>query len=252
MQQQQSSVVLNGVTKEDIELIIKKALDDASIKNRIIFVDGSYLYTWDKSDVHFVNKFTSRIKLGEIQVVEQGRKVWRNPRIIEWHKNLEKWLMGEYVDIYSKKIKPLNILRSIDRVPNECLEKVARSFTGQDFNTMAFSAIGDGAIAGTNPSPGDTALSNEVNRINVTLEDNGGALSSDGNTFYSVGAFSVDTPTSNNPGLSESGIFDKDKPPTGSTIVDTMGDHSIFDDYIPHVSGQDAPGCTTFIYNCAS
>jgi hypothetical protein len=160
--------------------------------------------------------------------------------------------MGETVEIYNKKIKPLKILRSIDRVPNPCLEKIARSFAGQDFNTMAFASVGDGAIAGTNPSPGDTGLANEVARINVTNEDNGGALSSDGNTFYCVGAFSVDTPTSNTPGLSESGIFDKDKPPTSSTIVDTMGDHSIFDDYIPHVAGSDAPGTTTFIYTCAS
>lgn len=249
----QQSVVLQGVTKEQIEDLIQKALNDfQGFIPRIIFIDGSYLYTFDRSDAPFVNKLTSRLHLGEIRVIEHGREVIRNPRMIEWHMNCERWLMGEYVTIFDKKIKPLKIVRAIDRVPNECLEKVARSFTGQDFNTMAFAAIGDGAIAGTNPSPSDTDLAHEVSRINVLSEDNGGDLSSDGNTFYSVAAFDVATPTSNNPGFTESAIFDKDKPPINSSVVDSMGDHSIFDDAIPHTSGSDAPGCTTFIYTCGS
>lgn len=248
----QQQVVLQGITKDEIEDLIKKALDESRQRNQIIFVDGTYLYTWDKSDVPFVDKFTSRLHLGEIQVIEQGRKVWRNPRMIEWHMGLERCLMGEYITLYNRKIKPLKITRSIDRVPNPCLEKVARSFAGQDFNTMAFASIGDGAIAGTNPSPSDTDLAHQVARINVTNEDNGGDLSSDGNTFYCVAAFSVDTPTTNNPGFTESGIHDADTPPTGSTILPTMGDHSIFDDAIPHTQGSDAPGTTTFIYTCGS
>ena len=249
----QQQVVLNGVTRQDIEDIIRKALNDfQGFKPRIIFVDGTYLYNWDKSDVPFVNKFTSRLHLGEIRVIEQGREVIRNPLMRQWHEYLELWCMGEFVEIYNRKIKPIKIVRSIDRVPNECLEKVARSFTGQDFNTMSYAAIGDGATAGSNPSPGDTDLAHEVSRINVLAEDNGGDLSSDGNTFYSVAAFDVSTPTSNTPGFTESAIFDKDKPPTGSNIVDSMGDHSIFDDPIPHTQGSDAPGTTTFIYTCGS
>lgn len=249
---QSSEVVLHGITKTEIEEIIKKALDESQSKNRIIFVDGSYLYTFDRADVPFVNKFTSQIHTGEIMVVEDGRQVQRNPLAILWHNWLELWCMGLDVEIYEKRIRPLKITRSIDRVPNPCLEMVARSFAGQDFNTMAFGAIGDGAIAGTNPSPSDQNLAHEVSRINVTAEDNGGDLSADGNTFYSVSAFSVDTPTSNTPGFTESAIFDRDKPPIGSSIIPTMGDHSIFDDPIPHTQGSDAPGCTTFIYTCGS
>lgn len=259
--QQTEQVVLNGVTKEDIQKIIKEALDNfKGTKPRLILLDGSYLYTFAKEDVPFINKYImEEMRNGDIEVDELQdngtvRKVWRNPKMVQWHNWLELWCMGEdnYVEIYEKRIRPLKIIRSIDRVPNPCLEMVARSFAGQDFNTMAFGAIGDGAIAGTNPSPSDTNLAHEVSRINVTSEDNGGDLSADGNTFYSVSAFSVDTPTSNNPGFTESGIFDRDKPPTGSTIIPTMGDHSIFDDAVPHTQGSDAPGTTTFIYTCAS
>ena len=251
---QTEQVVLNGVSQDDIKRIIKDALDNfKGIKPRVIFVDGSYLYTFDKADVPFINKYIiEEMRTGDIQVEEEERLVWRNPKMVQWHMWLERWCMNETVEIYGKKIKPLKIVRSIDRVPNPCLEKVARSFAGQDFNTMAWAAIGDGAIAGTNPSPSDTNLANEVSRINVLSEDNGGDLSADGNTFYSVAAFDVATPTSNTPGFTESAIYDRDTPPVGSTIVPTMGEHSIFDDAVPHTSGSDAPGVTTFIYTCGS
>ena len=256
---QTEQVVLNGVTKEDIQLIIKDALDNfKGIKPSVIFIDGSYLYTFDKSDVPFVNKYiVEEMRTGDIQVNEKQedgtyRLVWRNPKMVQWHNWLELWCMGQTVEIYGKQIKPLKITRSIDRVPNPCLEMVARSFAGQDFNTMAFASIGDGAIASTNPSPSDTVLAHEVSRINVLNEDNGGDLSADGNTFYSVAAFSVDTPTTNTPGLTESAIHDRDTQPVGSSIIPTMGDHSIFDDAIPHTSGSDAPGVTCFIYTCGS
>lgn len=252
---QTEQIILNGVTKEDIQNIIKQALEDfKGIKPRLILLDGSYLYTFDKSDIPFINKYIiEKMRPGEIiEIDEKGRKIVRNPAMIQWHEWLERWCMGQTVEIYGKKIKPLKIVRSIDRVVNECLNKVARSFTGQDFNTMAYAAIGDGAIPGSNPSPNDTDLAHEVSRINVLSEDNGGDLSSDGNTFYSVAAYSVDTPTSNTPGFTESAIFDMDKPPSTSTIVDSMGDRSIFDDAVPHVQGSDAPGVTTFIYTCGS
>ena len=249
----QSQVILHGVKWEDIDKIIKKALEDyKGVKPNLILLDGSYLYTFAKDDVPFVNKFTSQIHTGEIKVIENGSEVIRNPLAVMWHQWLERWCMGETVEIYGKKIKPLKIVRSIDRVVNEFLNKVARSFTGQDFPTMPFAAIGDGAIAGSNPSPNDTDLAHEVARINVLSEDNGGDLSSDGNTFYSVAAFSVDTPTSNTPGFTESAILDKDKPPAGSNIIDSMGDRSIYDEAVPHSQGSDAPGCTTFIYTCGS
>ena len=228
-------------------------LEEYPHKGRLILIDGSYLYTFDKSDVPYVNKYImEEIRNGDIQVEEDGRMVWRNPKVVVWHMWLEQWCMGQEVEIYDKKIKPIKIVRSIDRVVNEFLNKVARSFTGQDFPTMPFAALGDGAIAGSNPSPNDTDLAHEVARINVLSEDNGGDLSSDGNTFYSVAAFSVDTPTSNTPGFTESAIFDKDKPPVGSNIIDSMGDRSIFDEAVPHTSGSDAPGVTTFVYCCGS
>ena len=251
---QTEQVVLHGLTKSDIQDIIKQALEDfKGHKPNLILLDGSYLYTFSKEDIPFINKYImEEMRTGDIKVIEEGREVWRNPKMIQWHQWLERWCMGQTIEIYGKQIKPLKIVRSIDRVVNDCLGKVARSFTGQDFNTMNWAGISDGEIPGSNPSPNDHDLAHEVARIDVLSEDNGGDLSSDGNTFYNVASYSVDTPSAALPGFTGSAIFDKDKPPTGSTIVVSMGDHSVFDDAVPHTQGSDAPGVTTFIYTCGS
>ena len=87
---QTEQVVLNGVTKSDIEEIIRRALDEFHEKNRIIVVDGSYLYTFAKEDVPFINKYIiEEMRTGDIQVEEEGRLVWRNPKMIQWHHWLE-------------------------------------------------------------------------------------------------------------------------------------------------------------------
>ena len=92
---QRSEVILHGVTKSEIEELLRKALDESHDRNRIIFVDGTYLYTFAVADVPFVNKFTSQIDTGEITVIEEGREVVRrNPQVIMWHNWLELWCMG--------------------------------------------------------------------------------------------------------------------------------------------------------------
>jgi len=217
-----------------------------------MFVDCSYLYTFHKEDLPFIRKFTSTINAAGKWVIEKGRKVFRNPKIIQWHNYLETWLLGESVELYGRKIKPKQIERSVDRVPLECLEKIAGSFTGQDFNTMAYNMIGDGASAGSNPSPNDTDLDNEIARINVITDVGGGALTRDGTTFYSVANFSIDVQSAD---FTECGIADREKPGTGASDVlvvdDTMGDHSIFPNEVEHEQGQDAVGDTVVIFTCS-
>jgi len=249
----QADVILHGITADMIQDIVQQAWHDNKVnKSRYLSIDFSYLYTFYVKDLPFVRKFTDSINQGSQWVPEGGRKVLRNPVAVEWHKYLETWFMGRYVNLYGRPVKPKQITRSCDRVPNEFLERIARSFAGQDFNTMVYHAIGDGANAGSNPSPNDTALDNEIARIHVILDSGGGALSVDGTTFYSVANFPK---TLLHADLTESGIFDKQKPGTGATDVaavdDVMGDHSIFPEKIEHEQGVDAPGSTIIIYSCA-
>ena len=166
---------------------------------------------------------------------------------------MERWVNDEYSIIFDKRIKPLQISTDIYRVTNQMLGLIARSFTGQDFVTMAWVAVGDGAEAGSNPSPNDEDLQHEIDRINVIFETGGGALSVDGFTFYSVANFSKNMGTCT---ATESGIFDREKPGTGApdvnTIDDRMGEHSVFKNEVQHDQGDNAIGVTTTIFFCAS
>jgi len=215
-------------------------------RSKFFAVDYNYMYSFDKSDIPFIRKYTETIK--EEYYNSKERKLIR-----EWHRNLERWVIGEHAVIYGKKIKPLQITTDKFRVTNEMLQKITRSFAGEDFNTMAYAAIGDGADAGNNPSPNDTDLQNEVARINVLFESGGGALSVEGTTYYSVANFDKNIPSCD---ANESGIFDREKPGTGAsdvpTVDDTMGEHSIFDSEVEHEQGEDAIGVTSTIYFCAS
>jgi len=226
----------------------------AEPSNRLLYLDVSYLYTFHLSDVMYVRKFTDIIRISEIIVKEGNRYVRRNPKAIEWMEILEKWHIGEYADVCGHKMKPIQIERSFDRVTNELMEQVAAGLAGAEFfPPMKFHARGDGAEAGTTPAPSDTALVEELDRIDVTAEVGGGGVTVDGSTFMNVGNFDPFSPSGDD---TESGIFDAEKPAGGDegevVIDDHMGDHSIFPNEVPHISGDDAPGSTTVIYQCSS
>jgi hypothetical protein len=243
----QSQVILQGITLDDIQRILEKAVSEAfPNKPNLVYLDVAYLYTFDPSDMVYVGKFTEQMK--------QAQQDNRNPLQIEWHRYLERWHQGEYVLISGKPIKPIKIVRTVDRVVNEFMERIAAAMAGQgDFAPMKFHAIGDGAEAGTTASPGDTALVSEVDRIDVTQEVGGGGITVDGSTFMCVGNHDVFSPSGE---MTEMGMFDAELPGAGEDDVpiidDRMGDHSIFPDEVSHISGQDSPGGSIIVYQCSS
>jgi hypothetical protein len=250
----QQAVFISGITSDMIQTYFEEALANSKYKCRIMYFDISYLYTFNLEDVPIIGHFTRWISKQGFKVIENGREVFRNPWMIRWHNYLEEWLMGESVTIYGKKIKPKQITRSVDRVPNEFLEKIAGTLAGdEDFFPMKYNAIGSGAVAGSKPSPNDTALYAEEDRIDVTQDPGGGGISRDGSTFYNIANHPISVASTD---LTEVGIFDKPKPGLGEedvpVIDDTMGDHSIFPVKISHDLNQDSPGSSVIIYTCSS
>jgi len=243
----QQQVELQGVTYDDLQRLFEKTVAEAyPRKTNLLYLDVAYLYTFDLSDIPFIAKFTEEMKLAQ-----QGN---RNPLQIEYHRMLERWWGGQTVILYGKPIKPIQIERTIDRVVNEFLERVASAMAGfGDFAPMKFNALGDGAEAGTSPSPGDTALASEIDRINVLDTLGGGGLTVDGSTFMNVGNHDRFMPSGD---ITEVGIFDAELPGAGEDDVpiidDRMGDHSIFPNEVPHTSGTDAAGASVIVYMCSS
>jgi hypothetical protein len=238
---------LQDITYEDIQRIFEKVIAEAyPHKPNLIYLDVAYLYTFDPSDVPYIYKFTERMKLAQTKD--------RNPLQIEWHRFLERWFDGQYITINGRAIKPIKIVRTVDRVVNEFMERIASAMAGfGDFAPMKFHAIGDGAVAGTTPNPSDTALVSELDRIDVTQEVGGGGITVDGSTFMCVGNHDTFSTSGE---MTEMGIFDAELPGAGEDDVpiidDRMGDHSIFPDEVSHISGQDAPGGTVVVYQCSS
>ena len=243
---------LQGITHDDIQRMFEQVVIEAK-PNRpnLIYFDVAYLYTWYLEDEPFIRRFTEEIKAAQY-IDEEG--VMRNPLQIEWHRMLERWHSGYGVMLYDKWIRPKKIVRTIDRVVNEFMERIAAAMAGQgDFAPMKFHAIGDGAEAGTTASPADTALVSELDRIDVTQDVGGGGITVDGSTFMCIGNHSTFSPGGD---LTEMGMFDAELPATGEEggpiIDDRMGDHSIFPSEVEHTTGSDAPGGTIVVYQCAS
>jgi hypothetical protein len=238
---------LQGITHDDIQRIFERAIVEAyPNKPNLLYLDVAYLYTFEPSDIPYIQKFTERMKLAQ-----QDK---RNPLQIEWHRFLERWHSGEYVNVEGRAIKPIQIERTIDRVVNEFMERIAAAMAGQgDFEPLKFNAIGDGAQAGTSPSPGDTALVNELDRIDVTSQVGGGGITVDASTFMNIGNHDRFSTSGD---MTEVGIFDAELPGAGeddvAIIDDRMGDHSIFPVAVNHISGSDAVGATVVIYQCSS
>ena len=243
----QQQLVLEGITYDDIQRIFENVVKEAyPNKPNLIYLDVAYLYTFDPSDVPFVQRFTDMMR-----AAQQSN---RNSLQIHWHRMLEQWVSGDYIFLEGRSIKPIKIVRTVDRVVNEFMIRIASAMAGfGDFAPMKFHAIGDGAEAGTTPSPSDTALVSELDRIDVTQQKGGGGITVDGSTFMCIGNHDVFSPSGD---LTEMGMFDAELPSTGEeeeTIIDDrMGDHSIFPDEVEHISGQDAPGGTIVVYQCSS
>ena len=222
-----------GVTREDIQAIFERAISNfKEAKTRIIYLDASYLYTFEISDFDYIRKLNLLMRRSPLHVRE-------------WHKLLERWYNDQTVrNDYGYIIKPIKISRTLDRVTNEGMEMLAGCVTGQESGLFEFRTIGDGIVSSASPS--DTILSNEVDRINVNDNPEGGSLSRDGSTIYSIGNHSKAVETPANGEFTECGMHDTD-----SAATDKMLDHSIFADPVQHTQNADAPGSTTVIYMCS-
>ena len=227
-------VELLGITRNDIQDIFQETLKDfKEAKTRIIYLDASYLYTFELSDFEYIRNFNMLMR--------------RSPlHIREWHRLLERWYQDQTVrnDI-GYVLKPIKISRTFDRVVNEGMEMLAKCIIGGGDTTFNFRAIGDGAISAASPS--DIELVNEIDRIDVNDNPEGGSLSRDGSTIYSVGNHSKTVETPANSEFTECGIFN-----SSDLVTDKMLDHSVFDDPVPHTQNVDAPGSTTVIYMCSA
>ena len=72
---QSQEVILNGITAEDVKQIIAEALETyKGINLQLSYLMVTYLYTFDKADVPFINKYImEEMRTGDIQVEEEGR-----------------------------------------------------------------------------------------------------------------------------------------------------------------------------------
>lgn len=224
-------VQIQGITQEDIQRLIQTTVNEYGKKkgSGIFLFDTSYIYNFHKSDFSYIQKL-NKIPRYKPEVV------------IDWHRILERWYNDQTVaEPFGREIKPIQIVRQFDKIVNEGLEMIASCLTGGGDTTFKYHAIGDGADAGDDPLPGDTALVHQVNRIDVTSTGLGGSLSRDGSTLYIVGNHPITLETTD---FTETGVFDHSKSP------DMMLDHSIFPAKVTHNKNEDVQGSTTIVYMC--
>jgi len=223
-------VQLYSITKEDVQRVFEKVIAEHKPRlPRNIYLDLNYLYNFHLDDAETIRKFCI---LGRYDL----------KAVLQWHQYCERWWADMTVVIDGRQIKPIKISQSLDRVVNEGMEQTALSWTGVGIAGFKFHAIGDGVVSEVLPS--DKILVNELDRVDVTSDTNGGSVSRDGSTLYVIGNHPASTPQGN---MSETGVFDDE-----DTTLDKMLDHSIFPDEIEHLLNQDLPGSTTIVWQCSS
>ena len=213
------------LTIEDIQKVLDNTVTKikGKVGTGILFLDVSYLYSFDVCDMHYVSKLCN---LGKYDVKYSK----------EWHMNLERWYNDQTVNL---PFKPQQVRRNFDRVVNEGLDLVASCLTGGDGSVFQFHAIGEGEDP--EALPNDFQLVDELSRIDLFNNADGGSLSREGSTLYFVGNHpdSIASAT-----ITETGIFNARAPP------DIMLDHSVFDPGINHDQFENSAGSTTVIYMC--
>lgn len=222
--------ILYGITKNDIQDVFENALREfKQSKTRVIYLDASYIYNFHLDDFDTVKKF-NLLGRYDIQAVKH------------WHVCLERWLQDQTVILGERTIKPIQIVRTFDRIVNEGMEDIAGCIVGVASPGYPFRMIGDGVV--TKVTPSDKIMANEIDRINVNETPEGGSLSRDGSTIYSIGNHAKSLASAD---VTECGMASSDSPET-----DIMLDHSLFEDAIVHTQNADAVGSSTVIYQCSS
>lgn len=232
LEQVDKEVQLVGVTRNDIVEIFRREFELAGVPgNLIFFFDVSYFMTFDVVDLPYVYKQTwaTRFDIGLMK---------------DWHRQCERWFMDQtVVDKFSRPWSPIQILRKIDKVPNEGLEQIARAIMGVDLSQYKYDAlgIGTGGIA----YPSDKALENEEDRIDILKDSPGGSINRDGSTIFWVGNHNKSIINNN---FTECGIFD-----SMDLTKDHIMNHTFFDGFvINHLQGLDGPSRTTTLYMCSA
>ena len=221
---------LYGISKNEIQEILERTLKNfKEAKTRIIHLDASYIYNFHLDDYPIIQKFNKLCR-------------YDLNAVLEWHKILEMWYQDQTVILADRTIKPIKISRTFDRVVNEGLEYVAGCIISEGLEGFNWRAIGDGDTDEALPS--DKTMVHQIDRINVLETIEGGSLSRDGSTVYSIGNHAKEVETTD---ITECGMFDVE-----STANDRMFDHSVFEDPISHVQNADAVGSTTIIYMCSA
>ena len=244
------------ITNEDIKRILQNTYEENNGRMSLFFLDVSYGYTFHLDDFEHVRKFNllgrhfaNRMKELELQnktntVEYEIAQADNSKYCIEWHRALELWHYEKSVILGDNKIRPIQIERKLDRVVNEGMEMIARFVTGSgSANAFECRGIGDGEV--DEPSVADLELVHLVDIINVNTAPEGGSLSRDGTTIYSIGNHAKEVATPVNEEFTECGMYDE------TTTARRMFDHSVFEDPIHHVQHEDAPGSTTIVYMCS-
>ena len=217
---------LKGITREEIQSIFENTLRDfKESKTRVIYLDASYLYTFHLSDMDYVRKLHKLMQ-------------YDSRNVVEWHAQLERWFNDQTVNL---PFKPIQISRTFDRVVNEGLEAIAGAITASDPDAFNWRGIGQGEGEAL---PSDRTLIDEIDRLNVFESVEGGVLTRDGSTVYSVGNHIKSVPSAT---VTECGMFT-----TGTSADDKMFEHSMFEDPVVHVQNADSIGSTTVIYMCGA
>jgi len=230
-EEKEKEVVLQGITRKDIEEIFSRAFAEYNVKGNIIFhFDVSYLMNWHLSDFEYIKKLTwlTRFDAGLMK---------------EWHRLCERWFNDQTVlDYRNQPIEPIGILRKADRVPNEGMEQIAADIIGKGTHVFQWDCVGKGVGS---VYPADNILIDEVDRINIPVESIGGSVNRDGSTVYWVANYPKAMQDAD---CTEGGIVS-----TLSQGTDRMMNHTVFDGYIiPHRQGIDVVSRTTVLYQCAA
>jgi hypothetical protein len=255
---QLEQVQLTGITKNDLQEIYDNALKE--VRTRFFFIDASYLYTFHLDDFNNVRQFNLLgryyseklkelnikrskhipINQKEYEIVKQDNSRYCR----EWHRCLELWYDDKYVTLGDRRLKPIQISRTLDRVVNEGMEILAGSICGQGDAKFDCRGIGDGDV--DEATIADTSNSHDVDVINVNETAEGGSLSLDGTTVYSIGNHSKEVETPVDGIFTECAMYDNIAEPNRFIL-----DHSIFDSPIEHEQNADSPGSTTVLYMCS-
>ena len=264
MQATVNEVEIRGITTNQLQDIYENALRDfKEAKTRVIFLDASYMYTFHLDDFENVRQFNILGRyyanhLRELNIKKRKHEyvnpveydiVYRDNSkyCMEWHRCLELWYDDRNVTLGDRTFRPIKISRTFDRVVNEGLEMMSGCMCGEGDAMFEFRAIGDGDVGNDIVSPAALALNHLVDMINVNETPEGGSLSRDGTTIYSVGNHSKEVETPVDSKFTQCSMHDDENQSKMNAL-----DISNFMDPVPHTQNSDAPGSTTIIYMCSS